>query len=81
MPRGKTPENETPEARFIRLANIRAGNAVTNIRNLGMLVGSNYKSTAEQHKKLFDTLRVELDKAENALKANKPAGRAVGGIL
>ena len=80
MPARKGPENETPEARFIRIANIRAANVITGIDNLGKLVGPSYKSTEAQHHKLFAAIEGAMNRAKVALKANKPAART-GDIL
>ena len=80
MPASKAPANETPEQRFVRIANIRVGNAMKAIEGLGKLVGSSYKSTAAQHDKLFAAIDDEVKSAKAALTANKPAAK-VGGVL
>lgn len=77
----KAPANETPEARFVRLANGRAAVALKAIDGLGKLVGSQYASTKEQHAKLFGALRSKMETSERALAANKPAARVSEGIL
>lgn len=77
----KAPENETKEARFVRIANIRAGNAIAAIEGIGKLVGSQYVSTKEQHAKLFGALRAKIDQAEKQLAANKAPTKVNGGVL
>ena len=81
MPGKSAPKDETAEARFIRLANNRAANAARSIDSLGKLVGSQYKSTTEQHKKIFAYLREKMDTAERQLAANKPGSKASVSIL
>lgn len=73
MPGRKAPENETKEQRFVRLANGRALAAIKAIDGLGKLVGSQYASTSEQHKKLFAAIRSKADEAEKILSTGKPA--------
>lgn len=77
----KAPENETKEARFVRIANLRAANALSAIEGIGKLVGSQYASTKEQHAKLFGALRAKIDQAEKQLAANKMSERTREGVL
>ena len=81
MAKPKAPANETSGQRFIRLANGRHAAASKAIDGLGKLVGSQYESNAEQHKKLFTTLRAKIDHAEKSLAANKATVRTSEGVL
>lgn len=58
MPRTKQviPANETPNQRFIRLANVRVNNTLTCLKSLSQLSGPQYASTPVQRKQIQTAL-------------------------
>lgn len=69
MPRKKTniPANETPEARFVRVANERVNRILTGLKNLGTLGGSSYASKAEQRTQIKTALETALGKCMESM--------------
>ena len=56
----RPPKDETKEAKFIRLANQRVGNALKHIGLVANLAGPGYERTAEQEKQITDALEAAL---------------------
>ena len=54
--RSNVPSNETPAAKFMRLANQRVSRFMKVYKQLGALGGSAYQSTPDQLKKINDAL-------------------------
>lgn len=69
MPRKakNTPANETPEQRFVRMANDTVNVVLKKCISLGNLRGSKYKSTKEQHAKIKSALSDGLNRAMDKL--------------
>lgn len=70
MPRAKKniPANETPEARFVRVAQDRVSRLLTQLKQLGGLGNpSQYKSKAEHRAQIKDALQGALDRAVEAM--------------
>lgn len=59
----KVPKNETKSQRFIRLASFRVNKMLKSMKQLGMLGGAGYESTADQRKKIETVLRDSLDRS------------------
>lgn len=60
--------NETPEEKFIRIANLRVPNAIKKIKLIGNLSASAYKCTDEQIDKIIASLRQAVDEVEAKFK-------------
>ena len=72
MPRkaANIPANENAQQRFVRLANQRVNNVLTNLKALGNLSGPNYVSTPE-YRKQIETFLTEATAKAVAAMANK----------
>lgn len=75
MPRTKQviPANETPAQRFIRLANVRVNNVLTNLKSLSQLSGANYVSTPVQRKQIQQALVDATNRALTILEKGETA--------
>lgn len=73
MAGSKVPKNETPEARFRRMATGRMNKILKSIALLGNLAGSRYKSTPDQVTKMEGAFRDALNNAFGRLKGQKAA--------
>jgi hypothetical protein len=71
MAGSKVPKNETPEARFKRMAVTRVNKCIKSISLLGNLAGSRYKSTPEQITKMETAFREVLVQAFGRLRGQK----------
>jgi hypothetical protein len=70
MPRKakNVPANETPEARFVRIANDRVNRLLTGIKQLGGLGDTKtYKSSAEQRKQIDTALTTALTRTMESM--------------
>lgn len=70
MPRKKAnvPANETPEARFIRVANDRVSRLLTSIKQLARLGNpSEYKSKAEHRAQIQEALETALKRSMESM--------------
>ncbi len=70
MPRKRTniPANETPEQRFVRVANERVNRLLTGLKQLGTLGNpSQYKSKTEQRSQIGDALKASLERAMDSM--------------
>jgi len=69
MPRKKSniPANETPESRFIRVANERVNRLLTGLKQLGTLGGTTYASKTEQRKQIGDALEGAVKRAMESM--------------
>lgn len=63
-----TKPNETPEEKFVRIANLRVPNAIKKIKLIGNLSASAYKCTEEQIGKIIASLRQAIDEVEAKFK-------------
>jgi hypothetical protein len=62
------PANETPEAKFIRVANERVSRILSSLRQLGGLGNtSQYMSKLEQRKQIAEALTAAMNKSMDAL--------------
>ena len=69
---GKVEEiEETPEARFQRLAQARTTAALKRISLIGNLGGPGYKSTEEQRKRIIDALHDAIERVNTKLTNEK----------
>lgn len=67
--RSKVPENETKEARFIRLSKQRMVGAITRLRSVAKLANrSTYEYTDEQVAKMLEALNREVQAVEEAFR-------------
>lgn len=77
MPKGNAvPKNETPEARFKRMAVARVNKCLKQISLLGNLAGSRYKSTPDQIARMETAFRDSLTNAFGRLKGIKAEKKA-----
>lgn len=85
-PRQKVDRSdETKAQKFKRLGEARVTKCVMALRNLAKLGGINYERTADQQKKIADTLKAEVALVEKALvpfvpgaaKIDKSSGPAI----
>jgi hypothetical protein len=53
--------NETPEEKFVRIANLRVPNAIKKIKLIGNLSASAYRCSPEQIDKIIASLRQAVD--------------------
>lgn len=60
--------NETPEQKFVRIANLRVPNAIKRIKLIGNLSASAYRCTDEQIDKIAASLRQAVDEVESKFK-------------
>lgn len=60
--------NETPEEKFVRIANLRVPNAIKKIKLIGNLSAAAYKCTDEQIGKIISSLRQAIDEVEAKFK-------------
>jgi hypothetical protein len=67
----KAPADETPNARFVRLANYRMKTAIVRIRMMQNLGGPAYESTPDQVKFIIESLYDEVEALESTLLAKK----------
>lgn len=67
-PREKAPENETPEQRFKRLAEVRVSNAIEKLRLVSNL--ATHAHTPEQAQKIIQAIDREVESVHNRFKAN-----------
>lgn len=71
MAPAKAPANETPEARFVRIANRRVQKALDALDLVGNLTGSAYKSTKEQRGKIVSALNKAVSDVAETLESGK----------
>lgn len=71
MAKQAIPKNETPEARFKRMAQARVNKSLKQIALLGNLAGSRYKSSPDQHTKMQKAFEDALNTAFARLKGQK----------
>lgn len=69
----KVPANETPEARFKRMAVARVNKMLKQISLLGNLAGSRYKSSPDQIVKMEQAFKDALTEAFGRLRGQKSA--------
>lgn len=67
------PANETPEARFKRMATMRVNKALKAVSLLSNLAGSRYKSSPEQIAKIEGAFRDTLTAVFGQLRGQKAA--------
>ena len=65
---GGAKPNETPEEKFVRIANLRVPNAIKKIKLIGNLSASAYKYTDEQISKIIASIRQVVDEVEAKFK-------------
>lgn len=63
----RVPENETSQAKFMRLANQRVNRLLATYKQLGALGGTAYTSTPDQVKRIGDALKASHDRAMDQL--------------
>jgi hypothetical protein len=73
MAGSKVPKNETPEARFKRMAQGRMNKILKGIALLGNLAGSRYKSSPDQIVKMENAFKDALNGTFGRLKGQKTA--------
>lgn len=75
MAKGKSnvPANETPEARFKRMATMRVNKALKAVSLLSNLAGSRYRSSPEQIAKIETAFRETLTSVFAQLRGQKSA--------
>ncbi len=66
-------KEETPEARFRRLASARVDKALKAIKLIGNLTGTQYKSTSEQREKIDKALSEAVKGVKESLAGTKAA--------
>lgn len=70
----KAPKNETPEARFVRMAEVRVNKALKAIALVGNLSGSRYKSTNSQIEKIQEAFADQWKNTMARLRGQAPSG-------
>lgn len=76
-PKRKAPSDETPAARFKRLAPKRVNNALRAVRLIRNLTGSGYEYTPEEAAKITTALREAVNDMTNAFtEGGKPTEEA-----
>lgn len=65
------PANETPEARFARVATIKVNSLIRNFRSLARLTGKKAKSSDVQRKAIKDALQAAFNDSMESLEGKK----------
>jgi len=63
----RVPENETKQAKFIRLATARVNKVRKALDQIGLLGGAAYESTEDQRKKIMEAIQECVDFNVNRL--------------
>lgn len=71
--RSNVPSNETPEARFIRIATTKTNAVIRNLRTLSRLNGVKAKSTEAQRIAISKAITESLAEAVSSMAGNKVA--------
>lgn len=71
--KSNVPANETPEARFIRIATTKTNAVIRNLRTLSRLNGAKAKSTPEQRAAIQKAITESLTDAISSMAGNKVA--------
>jgi len=67
------PANETPEARFVRVATVKVNSIIRGMKTLSRLNGTKAKSTEAQRAAIEKAITEALTDTMSALKGNKVA--------